>query len=385
MFKNIYNVLSREIEIISKDRNIFIILIIAPLFYAFVYGSLYINKTEEKVPICVVDMDRTEFSNLFIKRLGAHQLINVINVTGDLNEAKTEMNRMNVHAIIYIASESEKLLESKRSITISALLNTTRFLVSNDVNKAVNEVAFSFSDENRKLYLQTIGYNSREAETLIEPVKTDIRPMFNNTETYGDYLIPGLLALILHQTLFIGLSECFARERQFGLLKELKTTSGNNSFNVITGKSIFYFILYFAYSLFFFTINYSFLNIKLEGSFVLLLIITSIMILSAIFLTFIVSSFFKRKFIALVIIAFTTYPIFFITGYVFPSYALPEPIQYLSQTLALTPYLKAYIRVTQLGVGFENIKNEVIHLSIITISLFVLAFARIKYLLHKTN
>ncbi|MDD5363451.1 MAG: ABC transporter permease [Ignavibacteria bacterium] len=383
MFKNIMKLFWREVSIVVKDRDVFTLIIIVPVFYAFIYGSLYFNKTEQKVPVMVVDMDRSEFSSEFIKRMNSSQLLNVISVSGDMDAAKKEMLSMKVHGIIYIPHGAEVDLKMKKSINITAYLNTTRFLVSNDINKAVNEVAGSFNDETKKVYLQSLGYNSREAETLIEPVKNDLRAMFNNEETYGDYLIPGLLALILHQTLLIGLSECIAREREFRLVGEIKSMSGGDAFSALTGKTLFYFLLFASYSLFFFTVTFSIFKIRLDGSVPALILITSLLILSAIFMSIFVSSFFKRKFVAMIIIAFTSYPLFFISGYVFPSYALPVSLQYLSKIFATTPYLSAFNRITQLGAGLENIKKELLSLAIITSAMFILAWLRIKYLFKK--
>jgi ABC-2 type transport system permease protein len=248
----------------------------------------------------------------------------------------------------------------------------------------VNEVASYYANKKREMYLKSTGYNSREAETLIEPVRPDVRAMFNRMETYGDYLIPGILALILHQTLLLGLSENIARERQNNLISEFKSVSGNNSFVALLGKASFYFLAYFSYSILFFTLAFSVFKINLAGSLMLLLVITSLMILSAIFLSILFSSFFKRKFVAIIVMAFTSYPLFFVSGYVFPSYALPVPLQYLAKAFTISPYLKAYIRLTQLGAGFSNIQGEIISMCIITGVLFIFAVLRVKYLFCKS-
>ncbi len=385
MFRDFINTIKREINIISKDRNIFTVVILVPVFYALMYGSLYWNKGEEKLPVAVVDMDRSEFSAGFIKALNNHQLINVVAVSGDLSEARQKMERMDIQGFVYIPTDAGKLLESKKSITITSYLNTTRLLVSNDINKAVNEVAGYYANENRSIYLKSTGYNSKEAETLTEPVKADIRAMFNRMETYGDYLIPGILVLILHQTLLLGLSENIARERQNNSIDEFKNVSGNNTLVALLGKTAFYFLMYFSYSLLFFTLAFSIFRINLSGSLFLLLSLTSVFIISAILLSVLLSSFFKRKFVAIIIMAFTSYPLFFISGYVFPSYALPVPLQYFANMFAVSPYLKAYIRITQLGAGFENIKGEIIHICIITSLLFLLTVLRLKYLFKKSD
>ncbi len=76
----------------------------------------------------------------------------------------------------------------------------------------------------------------------------EIKPMFNTTETYGDFLIPALLALILQQTLLMSIAETFAKERETKTLGTLFILSNKSIWGLMNGKSTFYFILFAAYS-----------------------------------------------------------------------------------------------------------------------------------------
>ncbi len=385
MLRNILNIIFREIKMLTGDRDLFIIVFIVPVLYGFFFASIYIYKAEKNIPVAVVDLDKSEFSEDFIQRITANGMLSVVYSTGNLEVAKSKLLSMDYHGIVYIPHESESNLKSGKSINIVLYLNTTRFLISNDINKTVNEASLAFNDERKKLHIQSLGYNSDEANDIIDPVRSEVHPMFNTTETYGDYLIPGLLALILHQTLFIGVSECIAAEREKKSLQNLKNVSGNSVFTAITGKTLLYLLLFTAYSLFFFAFTFPAFKIQLAGSIPALILITSLMILSVIFMSIFVSSFFKKKHTALLLIAFTTYPLFFISGYVFPSYALPEPLAYMSKIFPITPFLSAFTRITQYGAGFENIHKELINISLIAMGMFLIAWYRIKSLFKSDN
>ena len=377
------NVMIREVERISHDKDLITILLLAPLIYAFYYSTLYINKAEKDVPIAVVDMDNSGFSEDFIKRLDAHENISVSFITGDLSFAKSRLDKMEIHGIVYIPQESEKNLKLNNKVVIKSFLNTSRFLVSNDINKAVTDVAFSVNDEVRQKYFLSAGLSNREAENAIEPVNTDIRPVFNVTETYGDFLIPGILIMILHQTLLIGLAESIAKEREEKTLGELYSAAYYNTAVAIAGKSFFYFILFGAYSVFNLTIVFSIFRINLSGNIFILSALFSLLLISVILMCFLISSFFKRKILALQIIAFTSYPLFFITGYAFPRHSIPPVIRSFSDLFAITPFFEAYKRLTQMGAGFNNILPEFIHILILTIVLAVLALLRMHFLFRK--
>ncbi|MFA5404998.1 MAG: ABC transporter permease [Ignavibacteria bacterium] len=385
ILKSYWKVLRRELSLITHDKDIIIIILIAPIFYALFYNSIYINKTEKDVPVAVVDMDNSAFSRNFIRRLDAHELASVNTVTGDVCEAQRLLNQMKVQGVIIISKDAEINLQLKKGTTLVANLNTTRFLVSNDINKAVNEVAFSFGNEYRQIYFQNIGYNSNEAKELIEPVKGDIRPMFNTVETYGEFLIPGLLALILHQTLMIGLSESVAKEREEKKLKELYDASGRNTLIAIAGKGTFYFLMFGAYAYFFYVVTFSMFKINFLGSVSAVIVMTALLIISAIFFCIIISSFFKKKILSLQLLAFTSYPIFLISGYVYPFHSLPVFLQYVANCLPTTPYLSAFVRLTQCGADWSNIMPQFYHLLIITGIMGLLSLVRMKVLFMKNN
>jgi len=110
---------------------------------------------------------------------------------------------------------------------------------------------------------------------------------------------------------------------------------------------------------------------------------TALLILSASFLSVLVSSFFKKKILSLQLLAFTSYPVFLISGYVFPLHSMPKTIQVISTCLPTTPYLNAFVRITQMGAGWENIMPQFFHLAIVTAVIGILALTRMKVLFMK--
>ena len=227
-FRNIIKVAKREIKFLSKDMNIISVVLLAPVFYAFFYSTIYSDKIETNVPIAIVDDDRSITTKKLIRYFDSHQLTEVSRTAADISEAGDLMNSGQVQAILYFPNNFESDLKSGYGASLKLGLNTTRFLVSNDVNKAVNEVIGSFNLGIRLEYLQKAGLNKSQAVEIVEPIITDTRSLYNFTESYGDFLIPGMLVLILQQTLLIGLSESMAKERENRLLQDLFRVSGDS-------------------------------------------------------------------------------------------------------------------------------------------------------------
>lgn len=380
----IKDVFNREIKFIIKDINILTIILLAPLFYPFFYGSIYWNKAESDVKIVVVDLDRTEYTRELIRKLDSHQMLEVVGTCGDYGKGIESINNTDAQGMILFPQDFTADIKQGKGSLLKTYLNTSRFLVSNDINKAVTSVVSDETTSLRMEFFKMAGYNSDQAEELVEPVQSEIRPLFSYTESYGDFLIPGMLVLILQQTLLIGLSESMAKEREKNSLPGLFSTAQNNIFGAIAGKSILYFILFFAYACFFFTFHFYLFKINFVGSALTLAIFTLLLFISIIFISLFISSFFEKKILSLQIFAFTSYPVFLISGYSWPIESMPKFMQGLAYIIPSTPYLNAFTRITQMGAGISELLPQFIHLLLLTVTGFALTYWRMHKLRNQS-
>jgi ABC-2 type transport system permease protein len=381
--QGLWAVVMREVNYAIHDTDILIIALVMPMFYAFFYGSLYLQKGEHDVAVVVVDLDHSATSKTLIRQLDAHPFIHITDEVPDLGTAQERLEKFDAQGVIFIPPRFESSLKSGKGGDIKLYLNTTRFLVSNDINKGVNEVVQTAAAGIRVRYFQMQGYSFKQAMELMEPLHAEIKPMFNTTETYGDFLIPAILALILQQTLLMAIAETFAKERETKTLGTLFTLSNKSTWGVINGKSTFYFILFAAYSLFFFSVNFSIFKIPFRGNPCTLIALTILFLFAVIYFSVFIASFFKRKIIALQVLAFTSYPIFLSSGYSWPMQAMPLPLQALAQFYPITPFLAGYTRIAQMGAGWGDVTKELLHLLILVGVGFIASHWRMKVVIQK--
>lgn len=385
MLKAVKNIFLREMKLVSKDINIISIVLLAPIFYSLFYGTIYINKVERDLPVIILDNDNSGTSQKLTRYLDAHQMIKIQEVVPDFQTGINKINSNEAYGMIYFPKGFEEDIKLYKGATLKTYLNTSRFLVSNDINMAVNETVINFNSEIKLNFFEKAGYNYHQAKELIEPLKYDIHPLFNTTESYGDFLVPGILILIIQQTLLIGLAESFAKEREFNTTAVLYEMSGKNIFTLIHGKALLFGILYSAFSFFFFTFNFWLFKINLTGSIVSLILFTCLLIASVTYLSIFLASFFERKIIAIQFLSLTTYPIFLLSGYSWPLQTMPVWLQYIAKLIPSTPYLSAYVRITQMGAGLQETMPEFIQLFCLTLFFYIITHIRLKSFINKTN
>lgn len=352
----------REASLVVKDHSLLLTLLIAPLLYAFFYGSIYINKEEQNVKLAVVDDDHSRLSRLLQQNINNSPVVELIHFP-NLEEAKEQMYQGNCQGYFYIPKGTENNLLSLKQSNVILAVNAARFLPSSDLLLNVQQICLTIGAGVRLQYYQkSEGMSTTASMQNVMPVNLDYRPLFNERSSYGAFLLPGLLALILQQTLLIGLSESIAGERQHHRLAEW--LKGGVS-RAIWGKGLFYLFLFSAYAFFFLNVNYSLLHLPMRGNGFGLSALLMLFILTLIPMAQFIGSLFKSQLLCLQMMAFSTYPIFLITGYSWPFESLPLPLQWLSMLLPTTPFIQLYTEIVQSGASVFGNPEVLLHLVIL--------------------
>ncbi len=380
IWRKLKSVFRREVDIIRHDRNIIIVLFLAPIVYALFLGTIFSKKVETEVPIVVVDNDRSEISRAFIRSLDSHQQLQVSKVSPDFESARDDIIASEAQAIVYIPPDFEIGLKSGRAVDLPVYLNTVRFLPSNDINKAVTEVTLTMAAGIRLRFFESKGMNTEQAREAVQPLNGDIRPLFNTAGSYGDFLLPGLFVLILQQTLIFGLSLSVAREREKKTLREFNDVAGGSSLVAVIGKGAPYFLLYGVYTTLSLAVLFSMFRLNVLGSFSALAALLLLFYIGIIGFAMCLSSFFKQEIQALQFLVFTSMPLFLMSGYSWPIWSMPGPLRLLTQLFPSTPLFQVFVRVTQMGAGWQHIWPDLLHLLILAVGWIALAQWRLRRL-----
>ncbi|MBD0776758.1 ABC transporter permease [Maribacter sp. ANRC-HE7] len=380
----ILTLIIKEAELVIKDHSILLVLFIAPILYFVMMGSTYIKKDEEKVSVGVVDMDLTKSSKSFLNKVNATQKVDITHVYNSLPEAKIGMSKFEIQGIISIPRDFEKKLKKNESSPIGLILNNTKFLSSNDINKAVTLVTMDYALESRQKYFESKGINPTFAEIKANPITTQVNGVYNPTNNYGNFLLPALLVLILHQTLLIGLSESIASDRKKGLMKIGFETSKYNFLTYITGKLGFHLFLYSAYLLFTFLVAFPYFDLPIKGDFLTLIFVSLIFFMATLLYGWFISTFFSSQAVAMEIMAFTSYPVFLVTGITWSISDMPLFLQVISNLLPLKPFFVFIKRHAIMGVDAYLYSHEVIQLLLLLLLGYVAAYLRFRYLQKKS-
>ena len=289
--KEVLEILKREIRNVSKDSSLFLILLLAPILYAFMYGSIYLNKGEEKVRLALIDNDGTAISRTLTQQLNSTPMIEIV-PSSNISEAQEMMFQGEVQGYFYIQSGFEKNIFSLKQTNVNLVLNASRFLPSSDLLSTATKVCLTVGAGVRKTYFNKQGMGEDEAMKMTNPINMDYRPLYNSGMTYGAFLLPGLLAIILQQTLLIGVAAAFTSEREEKKLLNLYQISKQSISKMIFWKSLLYFIVFMIFGFFFSVVNFSVFDVEVRGNYFDLAVVSALFIATIIVFGMLIGSFF---------------------------------------------------------------------------------------------
>lgn len=384
MLRSIKLIFLRELRLVVKEHSLLLTLLGAPLLYAFMYGSIYLNKVETQVPLAIIDQDQTAISRKLTQEIASDPMILSVPVP-DLQQAQELMKTGKVSGYFLIDHEFEKNILSLQQANVSLAVNASKFLPASDLTAHLTTICLTVGGGVRKTYFNKQGMNDSQAMANTNPIHLDYRPLFNEKTGYGNFLLPGLMAVILQQTLLIGLCVSMSLERQSRKLGELQKLSLNSVSNILIGKGLFYFIAFIIFSQFFVNVVFSVFNMPFRGSFMEINFLMAIFFVCIIPMAFLIGSFFKNTLLIVQLMGFSSYPIFLITGYSMPFQNLPTVIQWISNLLPTTPFLRIYTLLVQGGASIADQLPNLFHLVGLGVLYTLLFILRLKFILNQSK
>lgn len=376
-------IIKDELSLILEDKSILLTCLMAPIFYAFFVGSIYKDKDVSNIPVAIVDYDHSALSQKIGSLVDSSEKIEVQGSFSNIEDALFLFNQLKVQGILIIPTGFEKKTMNLEGSTVELVLNNTKFLTSNDINKGVQQVMLTVAGGVRLNYLISNRIPTELALQKAQPVMPVIKSVFNATNNYGDYLLPILLVLIIQQTLIIGFGQSVLHE-----LTHYQTLSDSRIdffefMKILTAKSSYYILLYAALFFLFYKVIFPYYHLDFKGSELLHFSMSLVFILSVMIYTIILGTFFKTAIGWTEIMAFSTYPLFLVSGYSWPIEAMPKALQIFANLLPSTPYFAVFNKLSMQGASLMHIKMEIIHLMALLLFGYFILFLRFRYIHQK--
>jgi ABC-2 type transport system permease protein len=356
----------KELIELKEDRDLFGIVILAPILQLFMLG--YAATTDVRdVPVVVADADRSTASRALVARFDASPNFTIVDVVTSPNEVDPYLERGRAWIALAIPPGYGEALERATPQALQVIAD------GSDANST--NVAIGYATNLIAGYAQELGARM-PAESMTPGIEPRVRVWFNSRLDSRDFMIPGVLALLLLVITTNLSSMGIVREKEVGTLEQLNVTPLRR-WELIVGKLLPYALVGMVDVCLVLAVAVLWFQVPLRGSVTLLFALTLVYLMSTLGLGLFVSTISSTQQQAMMTtIFFFLMPMIYLSGFIFPIENMPAVIQPLTYLLPLRYYLVILRSIFLKGVGLETLWPEAIALAAWGIGIVLLAVAR---------
>jgi ABC-2 type transport system permease protein len=288
-----------------------------------------------------------------------------------------------IHAAVIIPADFSRDIKAGTTASVHMILSPGRLLVLSDIGINIAKAVATFGGKVTGRVLATQGLPVMQRPALVQPLSFSWSPMHNPWLTYGDMILPALLAIILLQLVLVGSAAATASEFSTDGWREVFTGLRSGSTELVAGKLVMFVAVFLGFALLLRLTIIPLFDIRITGSAtaIILLLVTAIAAATAMGL--LAGSFFRHRISTFIVLGFTSYPFFMLSGYAWPDAQLPVFLRALARLLPTTPFLKGVLHVTQAGGGLVEAVPSLLNLSVLLVLYGVLARMRFAHIARR--
>ena len=358
----------KEFRQLSRDHLTLRMIVMVPLMQMIIFGYA-INFDVKHLKMVVFDESRSYESRELVAKMEASQYFDLIGGVSSFEDVRRQLDTAEASVALVIDAEYGR--DRRRGAPAHAMLivNASDSTTSNQAMSVAGGVANSIS-------MQSLAVKARWRDREL-PVDLRMRPWYNPDLKTSNFIIPGLLAIILTFTLISFTAASIVRERELGTLEQLQVTPITRT-ELILGKILpFLAIGYIQLTLVVVLMRHLF-GIPIMGSIGALYMLSGLYIGSVLGLGIFISTIASTQMQATQMSMFILLPFVFLSGYVFPIGGMPLVFQYLTYLIPANYFLQIVRGIVLRGASVAELWQPIAWLSFYMVVIISLAIVRFK-------
>ena len=360
-----FDYIVEELRAIVKDEGVLLFFIFLPLAYPLIYSWVYNNEVVREVPVAIVDKSSSALSREFARRFDASPDVCVALHCKDMEEAKSAIGHGDVYGILYFPQDFAQNIGRMKQSHVSVYCDMSYMLTYKAIYQTATAVSSLMGSEIQRIALQK--YTSRDEEISLHPLEFSEVPIFNTTGGYGNFIIPGVLVLIIQQAMLLGVGMLAGTRREDEKLYFRKPSLGNpiqrkEIVQRTLGNATAY-ILLFAVMLAWITLIVPriFGFVSMVHAWDLFLFLLPYLVACA-FFAITASEMVRYRENVMLVVVFTSLPMLFISGISWPQSNISGFWQGVSYIFPSTFAIRGFVRMSSMGALLSDCVSEYIAL-----------------------
>lgn len=370
--KIIVELIVKEFLQISRDKRILPIIFVLPILQIIILGYAATLDIKD-IGLIVLDKDNTQLSREFVKQFTNSRYFEIIAYIENEKEIDLYLDRNKATLVLIIPNEFTSYIQKNYPVQIALIADGA------DANTANISLAYAsqiITKYSRNIIISKLSNLPIKAPSIsVEP-----RILYNPDLRSANFMIPGVVALILMLITMTLTSISIVKEKELGTLDQL-LVSPIKPHQLILGKILPYLIIGFINIILILSVAVIWFNIPIKGSVLLLFLLSGLFVLTTFGLGILVSTISHSQQQALITAQFFFFfPFIFLSGFTFPINNFPWIIQQVTYLIPLRYFLEIIRGIILKGTGIMTLLPQVIALflfGIIILGFSIFRFRRL--------
>lgn len=370
--RRIIYIMLDEYRLVFRDSGLLVVFVGATALYPLLYSSIYKNETIREMPIAVVDQSMTPRSRELLRKLDATPDLKIVAQYNNLQETKDPFYRHDIHGVIFIPDDYSQKINRGEQATVSIYSDMSSFLYYRAMMLGANFAILEAGKDIKIERLNAIGTTGRSAEISSAPFEHEGNIMYNKPMGFASFLLPALLILMIHQTLFFGITMIAGTAREENRLHEDFSVHHRSKFmQTLFGKSLCYLSLYIVLSAYILLLIPRMFQLPHIGNPMDIMQLMIPFLLAVIFFSTTMSIFIRNRETGLVVFLFFSVILLFLSGFSWPQSNIHWFWCAFGTLFPGTLGIQGYIKINSMGADLKHVQFEYVGLWIQTAVYFL--------------
>jgi ABC-2 type transport system permease protein len=357
----------KEFRQIARDRRSLMVLLFVPAFFLLLYGYA-LSFDVQNIQLAVLDDDRSQASRELVSAFVKSGYFELVADVSSSREYEALIDRGDVRAALVIPAGLQRDLLTGRRVPVQVIIN------GDNSNTAMTVMAYAL----RILQTASAQYQLQGATRAASlPITVESRVWYNPQLRSALFLIPGLIAYIGMISAVVSTSLSVVREKERGTMEQVRMAPlGTGAY--IIGKTLPYFVISLATSVFIVLASMPLFGLPMNGSWLLLLLALSLYLAGALGLGLMVSTVAESQQVAFQLAVLVSFlPTMILSGFVFPIASMPAPIQAVTFLVPARYFIVALRAIVLKGADLATFWVELVALAVYAALMLTLASKRL--------
>ncbi|MBI4667003.1 MAG: ABC transporter permease [Nitrospinae bacterium] len=354
----------KELIQIRRDPLSMALAFLLPLMLLFIFGyAISMDINHIKTVVC--DRDSSPESRLVINSLSATGYFTITGYERDCGKIDRYLDFGRARVAIVIPGDFSSALKTGKTAEAQAIVD------GSDANTATIAVGYLTAASE----LVAGRLSGARLKPAVEP---RVRVWYNEDLKSRNFIIPGLIAVIMAVIAALLTSLTIAREWERGTMEQLISTPVKTP-ELILGKLIPYFLIGFVDVLFAALATIFIFGVELKGSAILLMALSSLFLFGSLSLGILISGAAKNQLAASQVALVSTFlPAFILSGFMFSILNMPYAIQLVTHVIPAKYFVAILKGIFLKGSGLNLLMTEAAVLLVFGAAVFGAANAAFK-------